>query len=299
LKALNGESDFNDDLERVSVDLSATETIFHLLDGYIKSKHKVIDSCFYLRHVRQILDKLHDFLLKYNDFFKILDEKFGTNGTNCGESSKKIIGGMKKEVDQLIILVSQKKFENALESLNSLSKDYDTLKNGFEEIVALPYKIEYSKLSNKDWRMIGLAGVHYRSKVFLSYCFRNDDPKKDENQEMMDYYVKPTLELLNIIPVTSRGYLKPQELIDDRITELIEDCDGIIGFYTKDDSVENIEHELSISRNVIAIFWEEGAKAPSMRRSRLQIKFQRNEMGDFMIGLIKALKEQGLFRLTI
>jgi hypothetical protein len=258
-----------------------------------------MEACFDLSYARDILDKLHDFLLKYNDFFKILDEKFGTDASNCSESSKRIISGMKREVDQLIFLLSQKKFENTLENLNTLLRDCDTLTSDFEEIVTLPYKIEYSKLSNKDWRMIGVPGVHYRSKVFLSYCFRNDDPKKDENQKMIDYYAKPTLELLNISPVTSRGHLKPQELIDDRITELIEDCDVIIGFYTKDDSVENIEHELSISRNVIAIFWEEGAKAPSMRRSRLQIKLQRNEMGDFMIGLIKALKEQGLFRLTI
>ena len=147
----------------------------------------------------------------------------------------------------------------------------------------LPYLIDYSKLSSKDWKMIGVAGIHYRSKIFLSYYFRNDDPKKDENQKMIDYYIKPALELLGIEPVTARDYLKPQELIDDRIIGLIEDCDGIIGFYTKGDSIENVEHEISRNDNVVAICKEEGAKAPSMRLSRLLINFKRDEMGDCLI----------------
>ena len=81
---------------------------------------------------------------------------------------------------------------------------------------------------------------------------------KNENQRMIDYYVTPLLKLLNIKGVTARGHLKPQELVDDKIVTLIEDCDGIIGFYTKKDDVSNIEHELSKNDNIVAICLEKG-----------------------------------------
>ena len=168
-----------------------------------------------------------------------------------------------------------------------------------EGIIPLPHVIDYSKLSNKDWRMIGVAGIHYRTKVFLSYYFRDADPKKDENQKFIDNYVKPTFQLLNIEPVTARGHLKPQELIDDKVMELVENCDGIIGFYTKDDSVENVEHELSGNDNIVAICREEGARAPSMRLSRLLIDFKRDEMGNFLIEMIGILKDRSLFRTMV
>lgn len=183
--------------------------------------------------------------------------------------------------------------------LKDFIDDLERLESEFSVICTLPHVVDYSKLSNRDWRMIGVAGIHYRSKVFLSYYFRDIDPRKDENQKFIDYYVKPTLKLLNIEPITARDYLKPQQLIDDKATELIIDCDGIIGFYTKGDSIENVEHELSKNRNIVAICREVGAKAPSMRLSRLLINFKRDQVGDLLIQLIEVSKRKGLFRLVV
>ena len=287
--------------EKELSDISGDFTMIKIATSLVKKdiSKNVMDAISNLSYASRILNKMHDFLLKYNSFFEILDKKFGTDSIKSTESSKKIIGAMKKEVEQFVTFVSQKKFIAAEEILGDLVGDLKRLESDFLVISTLPYTIDYSKLSNKDWRMIGIAGMHYRSKVFLSYYFRDANPKKDENQELIDCYVKPILELLNIEPVTARGYLKSLELIDDRVTELIEDCDGIIGFYTKGDSVENVEHELSRNRNVVAICREEGAKVPSMRLSRLLINFKRDQMGDFPILLIEVLKQKGLFRLVI
>jgi len=181
----------------------------------------------------------------------------------------------------------------------TITEKISSMKESVDVIATLPERIDYAKLDHRDWRKIGKAGVHYRSRVFLSYHYRDDDPKKDENQKMIDDYIKPTLDLLNVEPVTSRDHLKPQELIDDKIGELVRDCDGIIGFYTKDDSISNIEHELSQHENIVAICKEEGALTPSMRLSRFQINFNRTEMGDLLMKLISALKGKQLFRLVI
>ena len=291
-------TEFEQELSEISDAVTTINGVILLVEEYI-SKNERIQNISTLNHASKVLNKMHDFLLKYSDFFEVVDKKFGTNSMKCSESSKKIVGDMKKEVDQMLIFLSQKKFKGAKEVFEDFIGNWESLVNNLTIIFTLPNMIDYSKLSNKDWRMIGVAGIHYRSKVFLSYYFRDADPKKDENQKMIDYYVKSTLELLNIEPVTARDYLKPQELIDDRIIELIEDCDGIVGFYTKGDSVENVEHELSRNPNVIAICKEEGAKVPSMRLSRLLINFRRDQMGDFLMQLIRVLKDRGLFRLII
>jgi len=197
------------------------------------------------------------------------------------------------------MFVSKKEFETTKSLLQRITKDVPKLVENLEPIVAIPHEIDYSKLTNNDWKMIGIAGLHYRSNIFLSYPFRNDNPKEDSNEEFIANYVIPPLEILNIIPVTARNRLKPDELIDDRISELISDCDGIIAFYTKDDEVENVEHELSKNSNVIAVCKEEGATVPSMRYSRLMINFQREKVGDFLLELMRALKYKNVFDLVI
>lgn len=292
------ETEFESKLSKASASL----TIINLYVANARDdlkKERIIDVLESLKYVSRYVDSLHDFLLKYNNFFQMLDRKFGTQAMECSESSKKITVDMKKEAGQINVLVSQRKFKIAEEVLKSLDAHGASLVKNFEGIIPLPHVIDYSKLSNKDWRMIGVAGIHYRPKVFLSYCFRDTDPKKDENQRFIDNYVKPTCELLNIEPVTARGHLKPQELIDDKVIELVENCDGIIGFYTKDDSVGNVEHELSRNDNIVAICREGGARAPSMRLSRLLIDFKRDEMGNFLIELIGILKDRGLFRTMV
>lgn len=289
---------FEEELSRTSSDFITIDTAIILCRGKDISEI-AMNAFFNLSVISNRLNSMHDFLIKYNDFFKILDKKFGTSSMKSVESCTKIVVVMKKEVEQIVTFLSQKKFKVAEGILGDLSDSFEHLQNDFSVISALPYKIDYSKLSNKDWKMIGVAGVHYKSKVFLSYYFRDADPRKDENQKLIDYYVKPTLKLLNIEPVTARGYLKSQELIDDKVTELIEDCDGIVGFYTKGDSIENVEHELSKNSNIVAICKEEGAKAPSMRLSRLLINFERDQIGYFLIQLIGCLKNKGLFRLVV
>ena len=292
------ETQFEQELSSLATQISGINIMLELVETCI-TERKIMDTIFYLKQIFLRLDTLHNFLLKYNDFFGILNQKFGTDSMKCNEASKKLIGDMKKEVNQVIIFVSQRKFKTAEEISKNLLTNSASLSKNFEAIFILPHKIDYSKLSNKNWRMIGVAGIHYRSKVFLSYYFRDDDPKKDENQQMIDHFVKPILELLNIEPVTARDYLKPQELIDDKVIELIEDCDGIVGFYTKGDSIENVEHELSRNDNVVAICKEEGAKAPSMRLSRLLINFKRDEMGDFLIKVTRILKDKDLFKTMV
>lgn len=282
------------ELRQMSLDITIIDGHAGLVKSYIKQGN-IINMIQSLNSISESLNEMHNFLLKYDDFFEVLDKKFGTNSMKCNESSKGIVTDMKRDIQQMVTFSSQRKMEVCRQILENFHHERKSLKKNLEVVFTLPNIIDYSKLSNKDWRMIGVAGIHYRSKVFLSYFFRHANPKKDENQKMIDYYVKPTLELLNIKPVTSRDHLKPQELIDARIMELIEECDGIIGFYTKEDRVENVEHELSGNDNVIAVCKEEGAKVPSMRLSKLLINFERDGMGNFLIDLIRVLKDRKLF----
>jgi hypothetical protein len=114
----------------------------------------------------------------------------------------------------------------------------------------------------------------------LSYAFRDRNPTNDSNQKLIDYYIKPLLEILDIEPVTARSHLKSQDLIDDDVIALVKECDGIIGFYTFNDPITNIEHEVAHSRCN-----EEGAESPKMRKSRLQINFTREETGRLVLTL--------------
>jgi hypothetical protein len=296
---LGKETEFGKEISNVALTLRYLKGFWLSgMSDYIKAE-KIIEVVEQLKLSHDSLNVIDNFLLKYDGFFEILDKKFGKSISKSSELSKRIIGDMKNEIDQIIAFVSNRKFNVALEIFGNLLNNLASLEKEIGIFVTIPYIIDYSKLSPKDWKMIGVAGIHYRSKVFLSYHFRDDDPKEDENQKMIDFFVKPVFELLDIEPVTARSHLKPQELVDDKIMELVEDCDGIIGFYTKGDSVENVEHELSGNSNVIAICKEEGAKAPSMRLSRLLINFKRDAIGDFLIELIRTLRDKGLFRLMI
>ena len=116
---------------------------------------------------------------------------------------------------------------------------------------------------------------------------------------MIDYYIKPLLNSLNIVPLTFREYLRPQDLMDEKNKELVKSANGIIGFYTYDDKIENIEYELSLNENIIAICIEKGARSPSLRRARLQIGFSREKMADILLRLLQTLKERNLFNLVI
>jgi hypothetical protein len=107
------------------------------------------------------------------------------------------------------------------------------------------------------------------------------------------------LTALDIKPVTLRDDIRAEDELDEKAKELIGDADGVIGFFTRGDPVGNIEHEISMSNNLVAIFTEIGAKTPSMRRARWQLEFDRDEMGDFVLALMKALKDKQLFRLMV
>lgn len=244
------------------------------------------------------LENMFAFLLKYNEFFQILANKFGVDVKVC-ETAKQNIVRLKSDFTQILMNISQTRFDLSKNILEEVNKDLYELGSCVSTISTYPYKIDYSKLTNSDWRVIAIPGIHYRSKVFLSYPFRDAAPQKDENQKMIDYYIKPLLKLLNIEPVTARDYLKPQELIDDKILALVKECDGIIGFYTRDDEISNVEHELSGDISVIAICVEEGAKSPLMRRPRLMINFDRQAyMANLVLNLIDALKERKMFELV-
>lgn len=252
-----------------------------------------------LNYCLQNLSRLCDFLEKYDVFFERVNKKFSINIVGCN-SAKVNLREIRTRLQQITTFVSQKKFDFADTIYEETMEYYKRFIENLAEISIIPYQIDFSKLDNRDWRTIGLAGIHYRSKVFLSYPFRDDDPKKDENQILIDYCIKPLLNLLNIEAVTARGNLKAQDLIDNDIINLVKECDGIMGFYTKGDDIANVDHELSNNDNIIAICLEEGANTPSMRLSRLMINFNRTTgIGDLLLGLTESLKNKKMFSLRI
>lgn len=243
------------------------------------------------------LEHLANFLDKYDTFFAILDTKFGLNTVADVKLVKSALGSLRTGLNRLKTFVSEKKFESADNEMKSLSKLAAGLIEEASSLFSVPAKIDYPRLDPEDWRMIGIPGVHYQSRVFLSYPWRDKNPIKDENESLMTGYVKPLLELLGIVPVTFRDHSLPQDPIDDKAIQLIRGCNGVIAFYTNGDPISNVEHEIAQNENLIAICNEEGAQGPSMRRGRLQIDFSRDDMTLVMLGLIKALKENFLFRL--
>lgn len=290
-------SQLEDDLGGALSQHRTAQTAVGLLEPCLKEKDlpEILSRSMILQFS---LDGVHDFLAKYNDFLELVETKFGITTKQHLNILKQTISDLKQAVDELKTMASQDRFDTAEGSLKRVIDKAKDMKNNFEVISSVPWRIDYSRLDDADWKKIGIPGVHYRSKVFLSYAYRDDDPKKDKNQEMIDHYIMPLLQLLNIEPLISRGRLRTQDLVDDKTTVAIKNCDGIMGFYTKGDSVSNVEHELAQNSNIVAICAEREASTPSMRRSRWQIDFDRDAMGDLMIELIQALKGNGLFRLV-
>ena len=245
------------------------------------------------------LGKAVDFLDKYESFLTVLDTKFGLDTGQLAKFAKSKLGSVRSSLSQLKTFVAGKEFESADKEMESLSETVNDLVGGASALISVPAKIDYSRLDPKDWKMIGIPGVHYKSRVFLSYKWRDSNPAKDENEFLMGNFVKPLLELLGVVPVTFRDNSLPQDPIDDKAIQLISNCNGVVAFYTKGDPISNVEHEIAQNQNLIAICNEEGSRGPSMRRARLQIDFSRDDMTVVMLGLIRALKQDGLFRLTV
>jgi hypothetical protein len=270
--------------------------------GYIKSELERRDLPALLPSLNresQILDRFYDFLDEYGDFLDILDRKFSIEVANALKLCRRIIGDLKTSILQMKTAVSQSNWDSAKTCSDDIEKNVVSFRETFGIISTVPERIDYSKLGPEDWKLIGIPGLHYPAKVFLSYHWRDKNPNKDTNEMMITAYIKPMLQLLDIEPVTLRDHLRPQDQVEDRATQLIGGSDGIIGFYTTKDSVGNVEHELSQSHNIVAICAEIGATTPSMRRARWQIEFSREQMGDLVLELAKALKEKKLFRLAI
>lgn len=245
------------------------------------------------------LCNIQRFLGKYESFLQSIDQKFGTKFEQICNSARKLITEIQNDLKNININISVERIDIAKQILNESTGKAAALENELAKITTLPHIIDFSKLTHDEWRKVGVAGVHYRSRIFLSYPFRDSDLTKDENQKFMDYLIKPLLNLLNIEPVTARSHLHLQECIEENTIALIADCDGIIGFYTADDPIGNVEHELANNENVIAICKEEGAKSPTMRRSRLQLDFIRNEPSQLLIQIISALKNKQMFNLAV
>jgi len=245
------------------------------------------------------LGSLTDFLNKYDAFFATLDTTFGWDTVPRVKRAKSALGSLNTSLSQLNMSVSEKQYESADSQKKCFSQSAAEFLEEASFIASIPAKIDYSRLGREAWKMIGIPGVHYESRVFLSYPWRSTNPAKDKNESMMNDFVKPLLRLLDIEPVTLRDRSLPQDSIDEKAIQLIRDCDGVIAFYTKRDRVRNVEHEISQNPNLVAICNENGTSGPSMRRGRLQIDFSRDDMSVVIIGLVKALKEKGLFRLVV
>jgi len=239
-----------------------------------------------------------DFLAKYATFLQALEDSQGIPTKDLLAHMRNTITSIKRQIVRIKDLVAESKFTLAGTHFQELLRTMDDLRKDLDTLAGLQIKIDYSRLDSGIWRMIGIPGIHYKSRVFLSYPWRDKDPKKDTNERMLNDYVKPILELLGIAPVTLRDHALPQEPIDDKAVRLIKDCDGVIGFYTKGDSILNVEREISQHPGLIGICNENGCSGPTMRRDKWQIEFVRTEMAELVIQLIKVVKSGGLFRIA-
>ena len=293
-----GQSEFEKELVGFADELTRLKTFIYLTDSELKRRNVI--GCFSsFDFLFRILGGLANFLDKYDSFFPILDTKFGLDTVPQVKLVKSALGSLRTSLDQLKKFVSENRLEPADNEMKSISKLSTGLIEGASSLFSVPAKIDYPRLDQKDWMMIGIPGVHYKSRVFLSYKWRDSNPTKDENESLMGNFVKPLLELLGIVPVTFRDNSLPQDPIDDKDIQLISNCIGVVAFYTKGDPISNVEHEIAQNQNLIAICNEEGSRGPSMRRARLQIDFSRDDMTVVMLRLIKALKQDGLFRLKV
>lgn len=289
-------SEFESELDRI-LHIASSRLTDILLSDAMKAGDVagLISECnYYLGELRSF----ESYLDKYDRFFDILEDRHGVQTKDLLRGMRKTVSLIKTEVSRLKDLVAERKFEIAKAEYQELLKNTKELRSDIDTLAALPSKIDYSRLDNDAWKMIGIPGIHYKSRVFLSYPWRDKNPMKDENEKMLKDYVKPVLELLGIVPVTLRDRTLPQEPIDDRAVQLIRDCDGIIGFYTKGDKVINVEREISQNPNLVALCNENGSSGPAMRRDKWQIDFSRNEMAGFLMQLTKALKEKRVFRIV-
>jgi hypothetical protein len=291
-------SEFEDELERFVGSLGYLRMSISNLSVLVKDRDvpRFFDA---LGNTSLFLGNAVDFLDRYESFLTVLDTKFGLDTGQLAKFAKSKLGSVRSSLSQLKTFVAGKKFESADKEMESLSETVNDLVGGASALISVPAKIDYSRLDPKDWKMIGIPGVHYKSRVFLSYKWRDNNPTKDENESLMGNFVKPLLELLGIVPVTFRDNSLPQDPIDDKAIQLISNCNGVVAFYTKGDPISNVEHEIAQNQNLIAICNEEGSSGPSMRRARLQIDFSRDDMTAVMLGLIRALREDGLFRLKV
>jgi hypothetical protein len=245
------------------------------------------------------LSDMQNFLDLYGNFIVSLDQKFGTNINESCILVRKLGTEVRNDLKNISINISTGRISFAVDIIADSLKKGPLLEEHIAKIYAIQHVIDFSKLAHKDWKEVGKAGVHYRSKVFLSYAYRDKDQTKDENQKFIDYLIKPLLNLLDIEPVTARSHLHVQDNIEEDTIALVSECDGIIGFYTLNDATENVEHEVSNNVNIVAICREEGANCPSMRRTKLQFDFSGKEPSQLLLQIVNALKEKELFKLKI
>ena len=288
----------NDDLYRLIQNGSIIKDALANAQGFLNEK-KMGNALTSLGNAIDFSHAVQAILNKYEGFLESIDQKFGTDFKQACNSAKKLITEIVADIKNTCINISTGKTDIAQSIMKSPIRNQATLENELGKIRSLPHIIDFSKLSHHEWKEIGIPGVHFKSRIFLSYPFRDKDPTKDENQKFIDYLMIPLLNLFNIESVTARTHLQSQEQIEENTIALVADCDGIIGFFTTGDSIENVEHELANNPNVVAICREEGANPPSMRRSRLQLDFRRNEPSQLLLGIAKALKDKEMFRLYV
>lgn len=226
-----------------------------------------------------------------------MDDQFGCKFSEKANTAKKLLNDIRNSTKQTQITIAKDDYKSALTFQGEMSEQIRKLKTVWDSLSTIPYVIDFSKLSNIDWKRVGIPGIHYKTRLFLSYHFRDINPAKDANQQLIDYFVIPLLKILDIEPVTARSCLKSQELIEDDIIKLVKECDGIIGIYTSNDPIANVEHEVASSSKIIALCIEEGANFPKMRNSRLQINFRRAETAILLIDVAKSLRDNKMFNL--
>lgn len=137
--------------------------------------------------------------------------------------------------------------------------------------------------------------------VFLSFCERNP-----ENEYLVERLVEPFLSELDF----DVHYYKKDRSVERpsrRIDELIDRCEIVIGFYTKDE--KKADGSFSAADNVVAEMnqatekkrlglVEEGTVLGSLDFTRISsIDFTREKYGKLLVDLLVVLKNSGLLNI--
>lgn len=180
-------NNFREELKAVNYSISGFETTVLLLKTELNLD--IARTLQFTDSLKYELDSLQVFFEKYYSLFDSIDKQCGSEFSSKSNLIKKIINDMRNSIKQLELAVSKTDFNSARIFRAEIIKQISEIKPALTNIITVPIVIDFSKLSDLDWKRIGTPGIHYKSRVFLSYPFRDQNPIKDTNQELIDHYI--------------------------------------------------------------------------------------------------------------